>query len=134
MWPKTSAIALATLYTVVPATAQSQHAAREKACLTQQRLYSYQPLPGNRSLLAIDTARRRYRVNFYGICPSLQFQFGLAFQTKSVGTLSCIQRGDAVLLSDPVGPNRCLIKDVQFQTPEMDRADAELATARRHAR
>lgn len=134
MWLKASAISVALLYSVVPVSAQPQRVEGEKPCLTQRRLYSFQPLPGNRSLLAIDTARRRYRVNFYGICPNLQFQFGLAFRTRSVGTLSCIERGDSVLVSDPVGPNQCLIKDVQFQTPEMDRMDVQRAAARRDRR
>lgn len=133
---KRAVIAFALLCSGVPAMAQPEgsDAANERACLTQRRLYSYQPVPGNRSLVAEDTARQRYRVNFYGVCHNLQFQFGLAFRTRSVGTLSCIERGDSVLLSDPVGPNQCLIRSVVAQTRDMDRLDAEEAAARRTRR
>ena len=42
-----------------------------------------------------------------------------------MGTLSCIERGDEVLMNDPVGPNQCIIQSVQLQTRDLDRADME---------
>ena len=88
-------------------------------------LWSY--LPGNRSLVVTDLARHRYRLNFMGRCYDLQYQFGLRFKTFGVGSLSCVSRGDSVLLRDTTGPGQCIIRDIQYQTPELDRADFEAA-------
>ncbi len=69
----------------------------------------------------------------HGRVPNLQFNITLAFQSRGVGTLVCIQKGDAVYQNDPVGFGQCIVRDVQYQTPAMDRADAE-ERARRKAR
>jgi hypothetical protein len=98
---------------------------RETPCLRQRNIYDYQVVPGNRSLVVIDLSRQRYRLNFMGRCYNLQHQFGLAFKSRGVGTLSCIERGDQVLMNDPVGPNQCIIQSVELQTPALDRADRD---------
>ena len=100
-------------------------------CLRQRNIYDYQLVPGNRSLVVIDLARQRYRLNFIGTCYNLQHQFGLAFKSRGVGTLSCIARGDEIQLRDPVGPNQCIIRSVELQTPALDRADRDALQARR---
>src|SRR5688572_11121259 len=106
---------------------------QEPPCLRQRNIYSFDTVPGNRSLVVVDLARKRYRLNFMGVCPNLQFNITLAFQSRGVGTLSCIQKGDAVYQNDPVGFGQCIVRDVQYQTPAMDLADAE-ERARRKAR
>jgi hypothetical protein len=53
----------------------------------------------------------------------------LRFKTFGVGTLSCVARGDSVLLNDPVGPNQCIIRSIEYQTPVLDRADFDAAQA-----
>ena len=92
-------------------------------CLRQRNIYDFQLVPGNRSLIVIDVARQRYRLNFMGKCYDIQHQFGLRFKSFGVGTLSCIAKGDSVLLHDPVGPGTCIVQSVQYQTPDLDRAD-----------
>ncbi len=100
----------------------------EPVCLRQGYIHDYQIVPGNRSLVVIDQARNRYRVNFMGRCYDLKYQFGLAFKTHGVGGLSCVSRGDSVLLrDDTANGGRCVIQDVQYQTPELDRMDYEAA-------
>lgn len=106
---------------------------QEPPCLRQRNIYDFNTVPGNRSLIVTDLSRRRYRLNFIGVCPNLQFNITLAFQSRGVGTLSCIQKGDAVYQNDPVGFGQCIVRDVQYQTPALDRADAE-ELARRKAR
>ena len=106
---------------------------QEPPCLRQRNIYSFDTVPGNRSLVVVDLARKRYRLNFMGVCPNLQFNITLAFQTRGVGTLACVQKGDAVYQNDPVGFGQCIVRDVQYQTPAMDRADAA-EKARRNAR
>lgn len=104
---------------------------QDPPCLRQRNIYSFDNVPGNRSLIVTDLARKRYRLNFMGVCPNLQFNITLAFQSRGVGTLACIQKGDAVYQKDPVGIGQCIVRDVQYQTPAMDRADAAEAAARK---
>jgi len=99
------------------------------ACLRQREIYDFQPVAGNRSLVVIDRARARYRVNFMGTCYNLQYHLGVGFKTHGIGGLSCLAKGDSVVIRDVVGPNQCVIQDIQVQTPAMDQADAAAAAA-----
>jgi len=99
-------------------------------CLRQVDIYSFNPVPGNRSLIVEDRAHKRYRVNFNGICTGLQFNLGVGFKTRGVGTLACLSRGDSILRRDPVGPRECFVQSVEWQTPALDKADAEARAAR----
>ena len=98
-------------------------------CLRQRNIYDFKTVPGNRSLIVTDLARKRYRLNFVTACYNLQYQLGLGFKTRGVGTLSCVEKGDSVLQRDVVGPNQCLIQSVEYQTPALDKADVEAAAA-----
>ncbi len=99
------------------------------ACLQPINLYDFQAVPGNRSLVVIDRSRRRYRLNFLGPCQNLQWHMGLRFKTFG-SNLSCVAKGDSVYMRDPVGPNQCVIKSVEYQTPALDRLDAAAAAKR----
>jgi Family of unknown function (DUF6491) len=99
----------------------------DSPCLEQINMYSFNPVPGNRALVVEDRSHRRYRVNFTGPCTNLQFHLGLRFKTFGVSNLSCVSRGDKVLLHDEIGPNACIIQSVQYQTPALDQADAAAA-------
>lgn len=116
----------------VPATAQPYRdkATQEAPCLRQRNIYDYQIVPGNRSLIVTDLSRQRYRLNFIGQCYNLQYQFGLAFRSRGVGTLSCITRGDEIVKRDPVGPTQCIVKSVEYQTRALDIADQQEADRR----
>ena len=110
------------------AMAQSVRAAPPgPACLRQREIYDFQPVAGNRSLVVIDRSRQRYRLTFMGICSNLQYHLGLGFKTFGAGGLSCVSKGDSVIMRDVVGPNQCIIKDIQVQTPAMDQADIAAA-------
>ena len=118
------------LCATVPSFAQSP----DKPCLQQINMYSFDPVPGNRSLIVIDQRRRRYRVNFQAPCHDLQFHMGLRFKTFGTSNLSCVERGDQVLARDVGGPGFCMIQSVQYQTPDMDKADAMAAAAAKEKR
>ena len=124
-----SVLIAALLCVSVPAIAQpaTQPAPSDPPCLRQRNIYDFKTVPGNRSLIVTDLARKRYRLNFVGTCYNLQYQLGLAFRTRGVGTLSCVERGDSVLQRDEVGPRQCLIQGVEYQTPALDKADVEAA-------
>ena len=125
----------ALLCTAVPAVAQPYQPyppkpiPNEPACLRPRNLYDFKIVPGNRSLVVIDLARQRYRLNFVGVCTNLQYHLGIGFKTHGTGGLSCVSRGDEVVLRDEVTPAPCIIRDVQYQTEAMDRADLEAAAA-----
>ncbi len=121
---------------VTPAASNSPAATPQPAspppgppCLVQTNIYDYQLVPGNRSLVVIDLARQRYRLNFVAACYDIQYKFRLGFKTYGVSRLSCLAKGDMVLFNDPVGPGFCMIRDVQYQTPAMDQQDAAAVTA-----
>jgi len=99
----------------------------EPPCLRPLNLYDYQLVPGNRSLVVIDRARQRYRLNFMGVCSNLQYHLSVGFKTHGVGGLSCLSKGDSVIVRDVVTPAPCIIKDIQYQTAAMDQADAAAA-------
>lgn len=127
-------IAATLLFATAPAMAQVPAPAPAPAkppCLTQINIYDYQPVEGNRSLVVIDRSRQRYRLNFNAACYNLQYHIGLRFKTFG-SNLSCIARGDSVLLRDRTGPGQCFIKDIQYQTPAMDQADAAAALAKKN--
>ena len=121
----------ALLSTTAPALAQPPGPKPEAACLRQGYIYDFQTLPGNRSLIVTDLARKRYRLNFIGVCYNLQHHLSLGFKTHGVGSLSCVGKGDSVVLRDVVGPDQCVIKDIGYQTPALDQADAA-AAAKQH--
>lgn len=124
-----SLLAAALLFAAVPAIAQPAAPPSEPACLRQRNIYDFQTVPGNRSLIVIDLARKRYRLNFMGVCYNLQYHLNLGFKTRGAGTLSCVEKGDSVLQRDVVGPQSCIIQSVEYQTPALDKADAEAAAA-----
>jgi hypothetical protein len=121
----------ALLFAAAPAMAQTP-APSEAPCLRQGYIYDFQNVPGNRSLVVIDRAYKRYRLNFTDVCYNLQYHLGLGFKTHGVGTLSCVARGDQVVMRDAIGPNWCVIKDIQYQTPALDQSDAAAAAAKKH--
>ena len=112
-----------------PAIAQPAALPSDPPCLRQRNIYDFKTVPGNRSLIVTDLARKRYRLNFMGVCYNLQYHLSLGFKTRGVGTLSCVEKGDAVLQRDVVGPNTCIIQNVEYQTPALDKADVEAAAA-----
>jgi hypothetical protein len=121
----------------LPASAQSSQPyppkpiPNEPACLRPINLYDFKTVPGNRSLIVIDQSRQRYRVNFMGICYNLQYHLGVAFKTRGAGNLSCVSKGDSVIVRDQVTPGPCIIKDVQYQTVALDQSDAAAAAAKK---
>ena len=125
-----SLLAAGFLLLSVPAIAQpAPPPPSEPPCLRQRNIYDFKTVPGNRSLIVTDLARKRYRLNFIGTCYNLQYQLGLAFRTRGVGTLSCVEKGDSVLQRDVVGPQECIVQSVEYQTVALDKADAAAAAA-----
>ena len=130
-------LAAALVSVAVPAIAQPNQPyppkpiPNEPACLRERNIYDFKPVPGNRSLIVIDQARQRYRVNFMGVCSNLQYHLSVGFKTHGVGGLSCLSKGDSVIVRDVVTPAPCIIRDIQYQTAAMDQTDAAAAAAKK---
>ena len=123
-----SLLAAGFLFLSVPVLAQpAPPPPSEPPCLRQRNIYDFKTVPGNRSLIVTDIARKRYRLNFIGVCYNLQHHLTLGFRTRGVGTLSCVERGDSVLQNDVVGPQQCIVQSVEYQTVALDKADAAAA-------
>ena len=121
-------VVAAMLCVTAPALAQS---GRDAPCLRNRNIHDYQLVPGNRSLIVTDIARKRYRINFVGRCYDLQHNFGLAFRTRGVGTLACVTRGDSVYNNAAIGAGRqCIVESVEYQTRRHDRMDYEALRTR----
>lgn len=117
------------LFSTVSAIAQPNTPQPQPACLPQTNIYDMQLVPGNRSLIVIDRARQRYRLNFLSKCYDVQFKVGLRFKTYGESRLSCLGKGDMALFHDPAGAGQCVIREVEYQTPAMDQQDAAAAAA-----
>ena len=75
-------------------------------------------MPGNRALIVESPGNhRRYRVNFQVPCFGLQYHLGLRFKTFGTSNLSCVERGDQVLMRDVGGPGFCMIQSVRVPDP-----------------
>ncbi|MFO1247754.1 MAG: DUF6491 family protein [Alphaproteobacteria bacterium] len=117
----------------LPALAQTEPAPvpTGRPCLRQGQIYDYQYAPGGRALIVTDQSRVRYRLTFISKCYDIDKEFGLRLKTRGVGGLSCVARGDSVQLKNAGNPRECIIRDVDFQTPFMDRSDlAAMGTGR----
>jgi hypothetical protein len=127
-----TAVLVTGIFAASAATAQNTRPApppAEKACLRPAQLYDYQPVPGNRAIVVTDLGRKRYRLTFMGTCRDLQYHIGLRFKTFGAGGLSCVSRGDQILMNDPVNPNPCIVQSIDYQTPALDQTDAAAAAA-----
>jgi hypothetical protein len=123
--------AAALVFAALPALAQPAPVPAGRACLRQGQIYDFQYVPGNRSLIVTDQARVRYRLTFISKCYDIDRDFGLRFRTHGVGNLSCMGRGDSVLLHNAGSPRECIIRDIEYQTPFLDRSDlAAMSTGR----
>ena len=118
----------------LPALAQPDAAAPAptgRVCLRQGQIHDYQYAPGGRALIVIDQSRVRYRLTFMAKCYDIDKDFGLRFKTRGVGSLSCVAKGDSVLLQNAGSPRECIIRMIEYQTPFLDRSDlAAMGTGR----
>ena len=115
----------------LPAWAQPEVPPAGRPCLQQGNIHDFQYVAGNRSLIVTDTARLRYRLTFIARCYDIDREFGLRFKSHGAGRLSCLAPGDSVLMQSGGGTRECIVREVEYQTPFLDRADlAAMATGR----
>ena len=112
--------------TSLPALAQPDAAIPTgRSCLQQGNIHDFQYVAGNRSLIVTDTARVRYRLTFMSKCYDIDREFGLRFKSRGVGRLSCLAKGDSVVMRSGGGTRECFVREIEYQTPFLDRADLQ---------
>ena len=90
-------------------------------CLQVGRIWSWNALD-NKTLIVEDDTHQKFRVGLMGYCPDVQFRERVGFKAFGGTQLSCMSKGDYVLVRSSVG-GRCPIKDIVPYTPEMEKAD-----------
>lgn len=103
-------------------------------CLEFGNIYNFHALD-DKTLIVEDNFHNKFKVSLLSYCPELTFKEGIGF--KSFGphmALSCVSSGDDIVTRDMgTGPQRCSIRKVELYTPDMAKADAEAAAAKKAA-
>lgn len=112
---------------LIAASAQAQ-----PACLQIGRIYSWNA-PDNRTLIVEDDLHHKFKVSLMSPCIGLQFKERVGFKSPGATRLSCLSRGDDVLVNQMggLGALRCPISSIVAYTPEMQKADEAAAAAKK---
>ena len=99
--------------------------AASQVCLQPIRFYSWKALD-NKSVIVTDRLRHDYKLSLAPGCFNIDYSLGLGIKSFSTSQLSCIARGDRVVVPRSAGMPRqtCVIEKVEAYTPDMAKADA----------
>lgn len=98
------------------------------ACLELGRIWSWNVLD-NKTLIVEDDTHQKFKMSLMGYCPNLQFKERVGFKSIGGSDLTCLSKGDDVLVRDIGMLNRCPITDIVPYTPAMEAADKAAAAA-----
>lgn len=108
----------------------SSPAAAQPSCLQIGQIYNWNA-PDNKTLIVEDNWHNKYKLSLMGPCINLTFKERVAFKTiGGFSQLSCLSRGDEVLVRDPGFPQQCPITNIVPYTPAMQKADAAAAATK----
>jgi hypothetical protein len=118
-----AAVLATTALVASPAIAQPGKPAT--ACLEPIRFDRWKALNDN-VLIITDRANKNYRITLAPGCWNVSWAMNIGIQTFSPSRLSCVSRGDYVIVPRDVGVprQRCLIDKVEAYTPAMQHQDA----------
>ena len=101
----------------------------QRSCLVVGQIYNWQA-PNNNTLIVEDNWHKKFKVSLMGPCINLTFKERVGFKSFGGTELSCLTKGDDVLVRNPGFPQRCPITDIVPYTPQMEQADKAAAAAR----
>lgn len=88
----------------------------------------------NKTLIVTDNWHQKFKVTLLGYCPNLSYRERLGIKSFGGTALSCVAAGDNVFTREfGTGVQRCPIRKVEVYTPEMMKADADAAAAKKAA-
>lgn len=99
------------------------------SCLQLGQIYSWNA-PDNKTLIVEDNWHQKFRLSLMGYCQNLTFKERIGFKAFGGTQLSCLSKGDYVLVRDPGFPQRCPIMDIVPYTPQMEAADKAAKAAK----
>ena len=120
-----AAAAVAAMLASAPALAQS-------SCLQIGRIWSWNAAD-NKTLIVEDDLHQKFKLSLMSTCIGLQFKERVGFKSLGSTRLSCLSRGDDVIVNQlgGMGGQRCPISAIVAYTPEMQKADAAAAAAKK---
>ncbi|HKD20949.1 MAG TPA: DUF6491 family protein [Rhizomicrobium sp.] len=99
------------------------------SCLQLGQIYSWNA-PDNKTLIVEDNWHQKFKLSLMGYCQNLTFKERIGFKAFGGTQLSCLSKGDYVLVRDPGFPQRCPIMDIVPYTPQMEAADKAAKAAK----
>jgi len=99
------------------------------SCLQLGQIYSWNA-PDNKTLVVEDNWHQKFKLSLMGYCQNLTFKERIGFKAFGGTQLSCLSKGDYVLVRDPGFPQRCPIMDIVPYTPQMEAADKAAKAAK----
>lgn len=107
----------------------SKPALADPACLQFGQIYSWKAID-NRTLIVEDNWHNKFKVSLMGYCPNLTFKERVGFKSPGSTALSCMGKGDEVIVRDISMPSRCPIVNITPYTAAMEKADKDAAAAK----
>ena len=106
-------------------------AAATPSCLQVGQIWSWNA-PNDKTLIVEDNWHTKWKLSLMGTCINLSFKERVGFQSiGGFGGLTCLSKGDNVLVRDPGFPQHCPIVNIVPYTPQMEAADKAAAAAKK---
>ena|ERR1700733_10950543 len=99
------------------------------ACLEVGQIYNWKATD-NQTLIVEDNWHNKFKLSLMGYCPNLTFKERVGFKSIGGSELSCLTKGDDVLVRDIGMGQRCPIVNIIPYTPAMEQADKAAAAAK----
>lgn len=101
------------------------------SCLQIGQIWSWNA-PDNKTLIVEDNWHAKWKLSLMGSCINLSFKERVGFQSiGGFGGLTCLSKGDNVLVRNPGFPQRCPITSIVPYTSQMEAADKAAAAAKK---
>jgi hypothetical protein len=98
-------------------------AAAQPACLEIGSIWNWKVVDP-KTLIVEDNWHQKFRLKLMFSCTNIQFKERVGFKTiGGFSGLSCLSKGDEVLVHDIAIPSHCPIVDITRYTPAMEKAD-----------
>lgn len=107
----------------------STPALADPACLQFGQIYNWKAVD-NQTLIVEDNWHNKFKVSLMGYCPNLTFKERVGFQSPGSTALSCMGKGDQIIVRDISMPSRCPIVNIVPYTAAMEKADKDAAAAK----
>ena len=111
----------------------AQPALAAPACLRLGEIYSWNALD-NKTLIVEDNWHQKFKLSLMVYCQNLTFKERIGFKAFGGTQLSCLSKGDDILVRNPGFPQRCPIVDIVPYTPQMEAADKAAKAAKEQQR